>query len=113
MDQPRKKRAVRGPDAGNLLWKLYSELGATRRNEFKAALAAEGINYWEFNQDGQANKELGKLAIYRAAVYIAFFGEEFGDAIIPQKTLALREHPRTATQQFDENEHQPFLRAAV
>lgn len=77
----RKTRILRGPDDGNLLWKLYKELGETRRLQFAAMLAENGYPYWRFSQDGQANIALGSLPVVRFALYAAFFGEALTAAL--------------------------------
>lgn len=104
MSQVKRAQKMRGPNDGNLLWKLYSELGATRRQELLDALESGGVNYDQLYRDGLATRELGKLPISRAAIYIGFFGDEFADAIIPLKKHELSGKLLTASQQYHANE---------
>ena len=109
MDQPRKPRVMRGPDDGNSLWKLYSELGVSRRQEFKTALAEAGFDYWQFHQDSKAGRKLAQLPYARVIVYVDFFGPDFAQEIqhgpaAPLPATGGRRAPTTATQQYHENE---------
>ena len=100
---------MRGPDDGNLLWKLYCELGVSRRHDFKAALTEAGFDYWQFHQDSQAGRNLGLVPYARVIVYVNFFGPDFAKEIqhgpaAPLPATSGRRAPTTATQQYHENE---------
>ena len=71
--KPRKKLVLRGPDDGNLLWKLYSELGATRKAEFKKKLADVGIPLGTFHNDTESTRALGIIRADRIVIYREFF----------------------------------------
>lgn len=101
MDQPKKPRIMRGPDDGNLLWKLYSELGATRKREFRDLMPAADFHYNQFVNDSMASRALRYIPVYRAAVYAAFFGDDF---VWQKPATGGRRAPTTATQQYHENE---------
>lgn len=75
-DTPKKgKGHTRKPDEGNILWKLYCELGRTRLAEFKELLKKAGIKFNTFIAHTGRTKQLSNLQPEQLATYRGFFLE--------------------------------------
>lgn len=79
-EAPKKgKGHVRKPHEGNILWKLYCELGRVRLDEFKAALRKAGISFNTFLSHTKTGKLLGTIQPEQLATYRGFFLESAVD----------------------------------
>ena len=79
-ENPKKgKGHTRKPNEGNILWKLYCELGRTRLEEFKALLKKAGINFNTFLSHTKTGKLLGTIQPEQLATYRGFFLESAVD----------------------------------
>lgn len=91
-----KSKQTRRPEEGNQLWKVYSELGTTRTNEFRALLACNKIPYTTFSKD--TARPLDRIPVGRMQVYKEFFKEvnweEYMKPVI--KTSAMRKEDTMA-----------------
>lgn len=105
-DTPKKgKGHVRKPNEGNILWKLYCELGRTRLAEFKALLKKAGIGFNTFVSHTRKGKLLGTIQPEQLAAYRGFFLESAVD-LADVMANEVKAAPITATQQYQANEQQ-------
>ncbi|MDO7873665.1 hypothetical protein Q5H93_02890 [Hymenobacter sp. ASUV-10] len=95
----RKKKQRRGPDEGNILWKLYSELGSVRRAEFQALLKENSIHPFTFNSQTAATFNVSRMRASSFKLYRDFFLESGVDL----NDHATATEPAQGTQKFDHN----------
>lgn len=75
-------RMKRKPEEGNVLWRLYTELGYTDREAFWAHLAAVPVAQSTFSRHSQAERSLGSLSTLHFMSYRVFFLEHGGHDLL-------------------------------
>ena len=89
---PKKgKGHVRKPNEGNILWKLYCELGRTRLGEFRALLQKAGIHFNTFISHTATAKQLSSIQPEHLATYRGFFlesGVDLGEMMVQEVKAA-------------------------
>ncbi|WP_345237721.1 hypothetical protein [Hymenobacter saemangeumensis] len=105
----RKKKQRRGPDEGNILWKLYTALGSVRVNEFREMLKSHGINPLTFNSQTARTYKVSRMRAGYLQLYRDFFlesGVDLNDIVAAELAEVAQPAPATASQQFDKNEQE-------
>jgi len=77
-EKSRTKGPARSPEEGNMLWKLYKELGHTDREAFWAHLAAVPIHQTTFSKATKPGRTMGSLLTTHFMAYRVFFLEHGG-----------------------------------